>query len=77
VTYLSVNKDAKQILSLSCGDRPFPVRFGGRVTQFTDEHGDSRFHWVDGEEVMAMAFDTPVPGYGTNTVNNMRLCPGQ
>jgi nucleotide-binding universal stress UspA family protein len=51
----------------------FPVRFGGRVTQFTDERGDSRFHWVDGEEVMAMAFDTPVPGYGTNTVNNMRL----
>ncbi len=23
--------------------------------------------------MMAMAFDTPVPGYGTKTVNNMRL----
>ena len=35
--------------------------------------GHSRFHWVDTDDVMAMAFDTPVPGYGTNTVNNMRL----
>jgi len=51
----------------------FPVKFGGRVVQFKDEHGHSRFHWVDTEDVMAMAYDTPVPGYNTNTVNNMRL----
>ena len=51
----------------------FPVKFGGRVVQFTDETGQSRFHWIDTEDVMAMAFDTPVPGYGTDTVNNMRL----
>lgn len=25
------------------------------------------------QEVMALAYDTPVPGYGNNTVNNMRL----
>jgi len=51
----------------------FPVKFGGRVVQFKDEQGHTRFHWVDTEDVMAMAFDTPVPGYDTNTVNNMRL----
>jgi glycogen phosphorylase len=51
----------------------FPVKFGGRVVQFKDEHGHSRFHWVDTEDVMAMAYDTPVPGYDTTTVNNMRL----
>jgi starch phosphorylase len=51
----------------------FTVKFGGRVVQFKDEEGHSRFHWVDTEDVMAMAFDTPVPGYGTNTTNNMRL----
>ena len=51
----------------------FPIKFGGRVVQFTDEHGDMRCQWVDTEEVMAMAYDTPVPGYGTDTVNNMRL----
>ena len=51
----------------------FPVKFGGRVVQFTDEQGKTFFHWVDTEDVMAMAYDTPVPGYDTNTVNNMRL----
>ncbi len=51
----------------------FAVKFGGRVVQFTDEHGHARFHWVGTDDVMAMAFDTPVPGYDTSTVNNMRL----
>jgi len=51
----------------------YPVKFGGRVVQVKDEHGRLRFHWVDTEDVMAMAYDTPVPGYATNTVNNMRL----
>jgi len=51
----------------------FSVKFGGRVVQFTDEQGHLRFHWVDTEDVMAMAYDTPVPGYDTSTVNNMRL----
>jgi len=51
----------------------FPVKFGGRVVQFKDEQGSSHFHWVNTEDVMAMACDTPVPGYNTGTVNNMRL----
>ncbi|MEQ1759651.1 MAG: glycogen/starch/alpha-glucan phosphorylase [Vicinamibacterales bacterium] len=51
----------------------FPVKFGGRVVQFGDEHGRQRFDWIEAEEVMALASDTPVPGYGTETVNNMRL----
>ena len=51
----------------------FPVKFGGRVVQFTDEQGKMHFHWIDTDDVMAMAFDTPVPGYDTATVNNMRL----
>ena len=51
----------------------FPVKFGGRVVEFTNGSGERHFHWVDTEDVMAMAFDTPVPGYGSDTVNNMRL----
>ena len=51
----------------------YPVRMYGRVVDYVDEHGKSHFQWVDGEEVLAMAYDTPIPGYGTNTVNNMRL----
>jgi starch phosphorylase len=49
------------------------VQFYGRVHQYTDEAGRFRCEWVDTQEVMAMAYDTPVPGYLNNTVNNMRL----
>ena len=41
----------------------YPVKFGGRVVEYKDEHGQLRHHWVDTEDVMAMAYDTPVPGY--------------
>jgi starch phosphorylase len=51
----------------------FPVKFHGRVVQYSDEHGRTRHHWIESDDVMAMAYDTPVPGYGLNTVNNMRL----
>jgi len=51
----------------------FPVKFGGKVVEVTDQHGALCHHWVDTDDVLAMAYDTPVPGYGTSTVNNMRL----
>ena len=51
----------------------FPVKFHGRVVQYEDAAGKQRHDWVDTEEVMAMAYDTPIPGYGGHTVNNMRL----
>jgi starch phosphorylase len=51
----------------------YPVRFYGQVAQRLDAEGRPRFEWVDTQEVMAMAYDTPVPGYHNNTVNNMRL----
>jgi glycogen phosphorylase len=51
----------------------YHVKFGGRVVQFSDEDGVQRHHWVDTDDVMAMAYDTPIPGYATSTVNNMRL----
>ncbi|MBI5178759.1 MAG: glycogen/starch/alpha-glucan phosphorylase [Nitrospinae bacterium] len=51
----------------------FPVNFFGKVNQFTDANGALRNEWVDAEEVMAIAYDTPVPGYNNNHVINMRL----
>jgi starch phosphorylase len=51
----------------------YPIRFGGRVEHRTDPSGQLRAYWVDSEEIMAMAYDTPIPGYGTDTVNTMRL----
>ena len=46
----------------------YTIQFGGKVVQT----GKNR-HWVDAENVVAMAYDVPVPGYGTETVNNLRL----
>ncbi len=51
----------------------FPVSFNGRVIEFFDERGKSRRCWVDCDDVMAMAYDTPIPGFNTNTVNKIRL----
>lgn len=51
----------------------YPVKFGGRVVEYCDENGRACHHWVDTDEVMAMAYDTPTPGFGAKTVNNMRL----
>jgi starch phosphorylase len=51
----------------------YQVKFHGRVVNYADEHGHAHFQWVDTDDVMAMAYDYPVPGYDTGTVNNMRL----
>ncbi len=51
----------------------YPVKFNGRVVEYVSERGCTRHHWVDTEDVMAMAYDTPIPGFGGESVNNMRL----
>ncbi len=51
----------------------YPVHFHGKVRQYIDDEGKLRCDWADAEMVMAMAYDTPIPGYRNHTVNNMRL----
>lgn len=51
----------------------YPVKFSGHVVEYKHENGTVHYHWVGTEDVMAMAYDTPVPGFGGKTVNNMRL----
>ncbi|ACM21805.1 glycogen phosphorylase [Geotalea daltonii FRC-32] len=50
-----------------------PVKFYGRVLTTTNKFGKTVSEWVDTEDVMAMAYDTPIPGYKNNSVNTMRL----
>lgn len=54
-------------------ERLYPVRFYGKVVQFPAAGGKTEHHWVEPEIVMAMAYDVPIPGYDTKTVNNLRL----
>lgn len=51
----------------------YPVNFNGRVVEYSDDSGVTRHCWEDYDDVMAMAYDTPVPGYDTTTVNKIRL----
>ena len=50
-----------------------PVRFYGRVVTNVTEQGKIVHDWIETEDVMAMAYDTPIPGCNTATVNTMRL----
>jgi starch phosphorylase len=49
----------------------YRVRFNGRVEADPDD--PLKFHWADTNDILAVAYDIPVPGYNTNTVNNLRL----
>jgi glycogen phosphorylase len=50
-----------------------PVRLYGRVEHGTGPSGRPVARWVDGKTVLGVPYDTPVAGYGTNTVNTLRL----
>lgn len=54
-------------------DVQYPVRLFGHVREFQDPDGNTLYAWEGGEVVMAQAYDTPIPGYGTYNTNNMRL----
>ena len=49
------------------------VRFYGKTVTRTDKDGKFKVDWVDTKDVLAMAYDTPVPGYKNDVVNNLRL----
>lgn len=51
----------------------YEVKFYGRTEIYTDENGNQRNRWVDTDNVMAMACDIFIPGYGNHNTNNMRL----
>jgi starch phosphorylase len=49
------------------------IKFGGRTEVHVDEYGKKRVAWVDTHDVLAVPFDTPVPGFQNGTVNTLRL----
>jgi len=49
-----------------------PVRFGGTVED-RQENGHFNVHWTSAEQVVGMPYDTPIAGFGCNTVNTLRL----
>ncbi|MEY3219233.1 MAG: hypothetical protein RIT27_590 [Pseudomonadota bacterium] len=51
----------------------YPVQYGGNVVEYRDLQGKLFHEWTNTQDVMAMAYDLPIAGYNTNTVNTLRL----
>ncbi|HAN46964.1 MAG TPA: glycogen phosphorylase, partial [Cyanobacteria bacterium UBA8156] len=49
------------------------VKFGGHTEIYNDDKGQPRTRWIPNRTVIGIPYDTPVPGYDTNTVNTLRL----
>jgi starch phosphorylase len=49
------------------------VKFGGRSNPVTDASGNTRHEWTDTQDVLAVPFDVPIPGYKNDIVNTLRL----
>lgn len=50
-------------------DVSYPVKFYGKVVPGSD----GKRHWIGGEDIKAVAYDVPIPGYKTKTTINLRL----
>ncbi len=49
------------------------LAFGRKVNSHVNSEGHANNDWVDCDKVVAMAYDIPVPGFKTDTVNSLRL----
>lgn len=49
------------------------VRFRGRVEYGSEADGGLQVRWLDTEDVLAVPYDVPIPGYRNGTVNTLRL----
>ncbi|HUV50650.1 MAG TPA: glycogen/starch/alpha-glucan phosphorylase [Anaerolineae bacterium] len=55
------------------GSSLYEVKFYGRSEPYMGNDRRLKYRWVDTDNVMAMACDIFIPGYGNDNVNNMRL----
>jgi starch phosphorylase len=51
----------------------YPIKYYGEVKEIPAKDGKKRKIWTNTKDVLAMAYDTPIPGYGNKTVNTLRL----
>ena len=49
------------------------IKFGGHTESHIDENGHKRVCWVETQDILAVPYDTPIPGYENDTVNSLRL----
>ena len=49
------------------------IKFGGHTEKHVDEYGKEKVSWVNTNDILAVPYDTPIPGYQNGTVNTLRL----
>lgn len=49
------------------------IRFYGNTNMYHDKHGRLCVEWVNTEDVIAMPYDIPIPGFQNDVVNTLRL----
>jgi glycogen phosphorylase len=54
-------------------DEAVEVKLGGYTEGYHDPKGNYRVSWIPSRTILAIPYDTPVPGYDTNVVNVLRL----
>jgi starch phosphorylase len=54
-------------------DELVTVGFGGSVSEYLDDKGRMHARWTPGYKVLGIPHDTPIAGFGNNTVNTLRL----
>lgn len=55
----------------------FQVGFGGTTRESVDANGRYRVDWIPASQVLGMAYDTLIPGYGNSNANMLRLWQAQ
>jgi starch phosphorylase len=53
------------------------VKLGGRTESYRDEQGRYRVRWIPARLVKGIPYETPVPGFGVDTCNTLRLWSAQ
>lgn len=51
----------------------YRIKFYGNVETYADQNGNPAFKWNNTRDVLAVAYDVPIPGYNNHTCNNLRL----
>ncbi len=49
------------------------IKYYGKTMLVKDTDGKMRFRWIDTIDVLAIPYDIPIPGFGVNNVNSLRL----
>jgi starch phosphorylase len=58
---------------LSAPEQAKRVKFSGYVQSYTDKFGREHRQWISSQDVLAVPYDVPIPGYKNNIVNTLRL----